>query len=77
MELWHKGDLNDPNVPDQEVALREYSELVESVCSKETSADPDKWTPENPLHGHCAVVAILVQENFGGEILRASLHNVK
>ena len=77
MELWHKGDLSDLKVPEQESALREYMDLLVKVCSKETSADPDNWTPENPLHGHCAVVALLVQKNFGGQLLRASLLEVK
>lgn len=77
MELWHKGDLYDPNVWEQEEALKEYLEFVIESCSSETSADSDKWTKKNPLHGHCAVVALLVQENFGGEFLRASLLDMK
>lgn len=77
MELWHKGDLNGPGVPDREGRLREYLELLLKVCSRETSADPNHWTPENSLHGHCAVVALLVQEEFGGQFLRASLLEVK
>ncbi len=77
MDLWHKGDLSDPYISEQEIALKEYLELLLAACSKETSADQAGWTQENPLHGHCAVVAILVQENFGGEIFRASLLGVK
>ncbi len=76
MELWHKGNLEDPKVLDQEGALKEYLEILLEVCSAETSADPDNWTPENPLHGHCAVVALLVQKEFGGKLLRASLDGV-
>ncbi len=77
MEIWHKGSLDDPSVLEQEIALKEYLGVLIPVCSAETSSDPVNWTPENPLHGHCAVVAVLVQENFGGEILRASLLGVK
>lgn len=43
------------------------------VCDRETSADPDGWTPGNPLWGHCAVVATAAQDRFGGSLLRASL----
>lgn len=43
------------------------------ICSRDTSADPSGWTPENPTWGHCAVVATLVHELCGGEIFRASL----
>ncbi len=77
MEIWHKGDLSDPDVAEQEIALKEYLGCIVAVCSAETSADPKNWSPENPLYGHCAVVAILVQENFKGEFLRASLFEVK
>lgn len=52
----------------------EYSLLL--VCDRETSQDPDNWTKDNPLWGHCAVVALIVQNNFGGELLRASLEHI-
>ncbi len=42
-------------------------------CSEETSACKDHWSPEDPVHGHCAVFALLVQDFFGGELLRADL----
>jgi hypothetical protein len=44
--------------------------------SKETSADPDGWTCENPSWGQCAVTALVVQDFFGGEIFRGSLKEV-
>lgn len=47
--------------------------IFPDVCAEWTSADPDGWTLENPLWGHCAVVALVVQDYLGGEILRASL----
>lgn len=46
---------------------------LRSVASKETSADPDGWTPENPLWGHCAVASLLAQDYFGGELMRGAL----
>lgn len=42
-------------------------------CNEETSACKDHWSPEDPTHGHCAVFALLVQDFFGGELLRADL----
>lgn len=50
-----------------------FARLLPALCDRETSADPDGWTPENPLWGHCAVVATAVQDRFGGDLLRASL----
>src|SRR3989344_4637066 len=76
MDLWHKGELNDIVDPERERRLKEYLECIVRACSLETSSDPNNWTPENPLYGHCAVVALLVQEEFGGKLLRASLENV-
>lgn len=40
--------------------------------NQDTSADPDGWTPERPSHGQCAVSALLVQDCFGGELLRTT-----
>ncbi len=50
-----------------------FGEMIANYCAQDTSADPDGWEPENPLWGHCAVVALLVQEIFDGDLLRASL----
>ena len=47
------------------------------VVSPQTSADPDHWSKENPLWGHCAVVALLVQDQFGGTLVRGSLEATK
>ena len=55
------------------LTLREFREIIPKICRKDTSADPDNWTPDNPLWGHCAIVAVLVQDLFDGTILRASL----
>lgn len=54
-----------------------FKALLPKVCDSNTSADPDRWTRENPLHGNCAVAALLAQDLFGGVILRASLENTE
>lgn len=58
------------------VTPRLFSQLILQVCAKDTSADPATWSPRNPLAGHCAVVALLAQEYFGGVIVRLSLTGV-
>jgi len=51
-------------------------ELLPSICDKETSQDPENWTPENPLWGHCAIISLVAQNLFGGDLLRGSLAEV-
>lgn len=46
---------------------------LRKAASKDTSADPEGWTPENPLWGHCAVAALLAQDYFGGQLVRGAL----
>lgn len=52
-----------------------FAALLTSLAARDTSADPDGWTPQNPLWGHCAVAATVAQDRFGGTLLRASLEN--
>ncbi len=49
------------------------SRAVRLACAHETSADPNGWTLENPLWGHCVVVALVVQDHCGGQLLRSTL----
>ena len=55
--------------------MNAFTALLPGLCDRETSADPDGWTPENPLWGHCAVVSVAAQDRFGGALLRASLES--
>jgi len=57
--------------------LQEIKELLEKSWRKETSADPENWTKENPAWGQCAITALVVQDFSGGELLRASFKDVK
>jgi len=53
-----------------------WNELVKTfpeICSKETSYNPEKWTPENPTKDHCAIASLLFNKIWGGKILNASL----
>jgi hypothetical protein len=57
--------------------LRGFERAFSKACTRETSSDPEGWTEGNPFWGHCAVVALVAQEIFGGEILRASLEGTE
>jgi len=56
-------------------SIKEFEAILPSICGSDTTLDPNGWTPQNPLWGHCAVVSLLAQELFGGELMRASLEN--
>lgn len=58
------------------ITVEEFKALLPAICDKETSQDAEHWTPENPLCGHCAVVSLVAQNLFGGELLRASLASI-
>ncbi len=49
------------------------AECLAPAWSKETSTDPENWSPENPAWGQGAVSALIVQGFLGGEILRLNL----
>ena len=54
---------------------KEFLKKIKEIARQDTSFDPEKWTSENPLWGHCAVVSLLAQEIFGGELKKGSLKN--
>jgi hypothetical protein len=55
--------LKQPTKEALEAALRS------AWCSR-TSADPERWTPERPETGQCAVTTLVLQDYLGGELWR-------
>ncbi len=53
--------------------LPEVKYLLRQSFCKDTSFTPDKWAPENPTYGHCAVAVLIAQDILGGEIRRGLL----
>ena len=47
-----------------------YALLLEKGWSQESSENEAKWAPRNPCTYQSAATALLVQDLFGGEILR-------
>ena len=43
--------------------------------SRDTSATPDEWTPDNSARGQCAVTALIVQDRFGGVLVRGIVNS--
>lgn len=63
-----------------EPGMADKLEILQNLLLKSfsmaTSMDPDNWRDDNPTRGHGAVVALLVQDIYGGVILRASLEKI-
>jgi hypothetical protein len=57
----------------KEILLDDFMEIIPKICCRETSNDPDNWTSDNPTYGHCAVASLLIQELFGGALIKQSL----
>lgn len=56
---------------DQEIA--ELRRHLEVAWCRESSANQDAWSPLLPSTGQCAVTALIVQDRFGGEIVRVEI----
>lgn len=50
-----------------EEKILELKHVLMKVWSIESSS---KWTPQNPAKGQCGVTALVVNDIFGGEILK-------
>lgn len=53
------------------VQLSHIEKALMQCWVKETSSDPERWTPDNPAWGQCAVSALMVNDYVGGEIVWA------
>ena len=38
----------------------------------DTSSFPEEWSTANPMRGQCAVTALIVQDHFGGKLVRVT-----
>ena len=56
--------------------LDDLARRLEHGWTRETSADPVRWSAENSAYGQCAVTALVVQDHFGGELLRARVNGI-
>lgn len=59
------------------ISKERFQETIVKSGSRETSANPERWVEDNSTLGHCAVVALLAQDMYGGELLRASLEGTE
>jgi len=50
--------------------------VLAPLWDRKTSADPQGWRPDSPSFGQCAVTSMLIQDIFGGELLRTTVGGV-
>src|SRR6202140_4399243 len=57
--------------------MRTLPAVFQECWSRDTSFDPEKWTPENSTHGQCAITALVIQDLLGGDLLRAKVNGAE
>ena len=51
--------------------LSDFTKALQESWSATTSYETDKnWSPKNPARGQCVVSSLVVQDYFGGDIVR-------
>ena len=58
---------------DSQEALIVLHHRLSKVWSADTSSDSN-WSVDNPALGQCAVTALIVQDEFGGSLLRSTVN---
>lgn len=61
---------------DQRTHLPSLERDLRRAWARDTSADPQSWSERNPAWGQCAVTALVVQDELGGELLRARVDGI-
>lgn len=60
-------------------SLQDISKALHAPWSADTAYDPKDWSEDNKARGQCVVSSLIMQDYFGGELIRyeinkASLH---
>ncbi len=58
-----------------EITIEDLKWALQNSWSAETSNDPRGWSLKNPARGQCAVTALIVQDYFGGHLIRCKVDN--
>jgi len=53
--------------------IEHYLKKIYDICSKETCFPKvaNQWNENNKFWGHCAIISLLLQDKYGGEIYKA------
>lgn len=63
--------LSRPPDATPDISIEDLTVALRSAWSAETSVSPSSWGEANPAAGQCAVTALVVQDFFGGDLMRA------
>jgi hypothetical protein len=55
----------------------DVSKIIAACWNRRTSYDPTGWSTTNPAWGQCAVTALVVQDLFGGVVLRGFVNGIE
>jgi hypothetical protein len=58
------------------ISLDHLGAAIAASWTRTTSSASASWTVENPALGQCAVTALVIQDYFGGDLLRAEVCGV-
>ena len=50
--------------------LQQFTAVLRSSWAKETSFVPEEWATDNPARGQCLVSSLVVQDYYGGDLMR-------
>lgn len=53
-----------------DISLKTLASAVRSSWSADTARTPSEWSESNPARGQCVISSLIVQDYFGGELVR-------
>lgn len=58
-----------------EITIEQFENIAPQICGRDTAYWPEKWTSDNPFKDHCAIITLLANNLFGGQIMRAKMED--
>ncbi|MNT05309.1 hypothetical protein D3C72_1399240 [compost metagenome] len=55
------------------IEIKDIVKALEASWGPDTAFDKDDWTIENSARGQCVISSLVVQDYFGGELLKYSV----
>ncbi len=56
------------------LTLTQLEQVIRESWSRDTSDNPDEWSPTNPSRGQCDITCLVVHDLVGGELLGADVY---
>jgi hypothetical protein len=72
--MQQRPTLGPPSISRDANFLMALPAVFQECWRRETSYDPEKWSPENPTHGQCAITALVIQDLLGGDLLKGKVN---